>query len=303
MKHISIGDRIFDVFNYIILTLIAIICLYPVIYVIFASVSEPSQLISFRGLLYKPLGFTLDGYKMILKDSYVLNGYKNTLFYVAAGVATNMVFTILGAYVISRRNLMWKKAIMIMITITMFFGGGLIPFYLLVKDLGMLNSWTALVFPYAINTWNMIVMRTGFEGVPVELEESARMDGANDLFILVRIILPLSQAVCAVIFLYYLVGAWNSWFPATIFLRDRAKYPLQVILREILIASDTSQMGSATGSATAGAAFSSLYEASNAYVVLSKYVTIVISTVPILCVYPFLQKYFVKGVLIGSLKG
>jgi putative aldouronate transport system permease protein len=252
-----------------------------------------------KGFLFKPLGFTLEGYKLVFKDKSLITGYANAIFYVVTGVGLNMVATTLGAYVISRKNLLWKKPIMVMITITMFFGGGLIPWFLLCKNLGMYNNWTALVFPFAINTWNMIIMRTGFEAVPGELEEAARIDGANELYILTHVILPLSKAVLAVVFLYYLVGAWNSWFPAMVFLRERSKFPLQLMMREILIVNDTSaiQQGAA-GGLTSGA-----FETTTAYRELVKYTTIVIATLPIMCFYPFLQKYFVKGVYVGSLKG
>jgi putative aldouronate transport system permease protein len=228
MRKKAKGYWVFDVFNYMLLVIITLLCVYPVLYVIFASVSDPVQLQANKGLLYKPLGFTLEGYRMVFKDKGLLTGYVNTVFYVTVGVAVNMVATVLGAYVISRRNLLWKKAIMIMITITMFFGGGLIPWFLVVKSLGMYNNWAALVFPFAINTWNMIIMRTGFETVPVELEEAAKMDGAHEFYILLRVVLPLSKAVLAVVLLYYVVGAWNSWFPAMVFLRDRSKFPLQI---------------------------------------------------------------------------
>jgi putative aldouronate transport system permease protein len=299
MRKKAKGYWVFDVFNYMLLVIITLLCVYPVLYVIFASVSDPVQLQANKGLLYKPLGFTLEGYRMVFKDKGLLTGYVNTVFYVTVGVAVNMVATVLGAYVISRRNLLWKKAIMIMITITMFFGGGLIPWFLVVKSLGMYNNWAALVFPFAINTWNMIIMRTGFETVPVELEEAAKMDGAHEFYILLRVVLPLSKAVLAVVLLYYVVGAWNSWFPAMVFLRDRSKFPLQLLMREILIVNDTSaiQQGGAA-SATSGS-----FEVSTAFRELIKYTTIVIATLPIMFFYPFLQKYFVQGVYVGSLKG
>lgn len=299
MKRRTLGENVFDVVNYILLFIISLLCIYPVLYVVFASVSDPVRLQANNGLLYKSLGFTLEGYKLVFKDKSLLLGYGNTFFYVIAGVAVNMVFTIMGAFVISRRNLYWKKAIMIMITITMFFGGGLIPWFLTVKNLGMYNNWAALVFPFAINTWNMIILRTGFQTVPYELEEAAKIDGANDLYILVNVILPLSKAVLAVILLYYVVGAWNSWFPAMVFLRDRSKLPIQLIMREILIVNDTSAIQQG-GSASLN---SGTFQSSTAYRELIKYTTIVIATFPIMCFYPFIQKYFVKGVYVGSLKG
>jgi len=300
MKKRTFGDVTFHLLNYGLLIILTFASLYPVLYVIFASFSNPLQLQSNHGLLLRPLGFTFGGYRMVLTDPDTLSGYSNTLFYVVAGVAVNMALTILGAYVLSRRKLYWKKAIMIMVTITMFFGGGLIPFYMLVKGLGMENTRAALIIPYAMNTWNMIIMRTGFESLPLELEEAARVDGADDFYILLRVVLPLSRAVCAVILLYYVVGAWNSWFPAMIFLRDRDKFPLQLILREILITNDASQAQQGVSLTVSGSA---QFGETTAYRELIKYATIVVSTLPIMCFYPFIQKYFVKGVFVGSLKG
>lgn len=295
-KYRSTGDMIFCIVNYIVLTFLILVILYPVLYVVFASFSEPQLLKQNRSFLFRPLGFTLEGYKMVLKDPGIITGYINTLIYVSVGVFVNMVLTSMGAFVLSRRDLYWKKHIMIMITITMFFGGGLIPFYLLVRNLGMNGSWSALIIPYAINTWNMILLRTGFQQIPEELEESAYIDGASDLTIFIKIILPLSKASLAVVFLYYTVGAWNSWFPAMIFLKKREQYPLQLIIREILVLSDTTNMGEKSH-------LSSLFSESNAYVELVKYSTIVISSFPIMVLYPFMQKYFVEGVMLGSLKG
>lgn len=290
------GDAIFIAMNYILLTFLILIILYPVLHVVFASLSEPELLRQNRGFLFKPLGFTWEGYKLVLNDPGITTGYINTIKYVVVGVALNMVLTAMGAFVLSRHDLYWKKYIMIMVTITMFFGGGLIPFYLLVGDLGLNNSWLALIIPYGINTWNMIVLRTGFATIPKELEESAYIDGANAITILMKIILPLSKATLAVILLYYIVGSWNSWFPAMIFLRNREDYPLQLIIREVLVLNDTTNMGESGN-------VSSLFAESTSYRELVKYSTIVISSFPIMALYPFMQKYFVKGIMLGSLKG
>lgn len=296
LKRKSIGELVFDAAVYALLIFLIVIILYPVLYVVLASFSDPKLLQQNRDFLWKPLGFTLGGYELVFKDKGIVTGYLNTIFYVTAGVAVNMIFTSLGAYVLSRRDLLWKKTIMIIITFTMFFGGGLVPWFLLVRNLGMYNNWTALVFPFAINTWNMIILRTGFESVPEGLQEAAKIDGANDFDILIKVVLPLSKATLAVILLYYIVGAWNSWFPAMIFLRDRNKFPLQLIMREILIVNDVSNMQQ-------DANVSSLFGESNAYRELVKYATIVVASFPIMCIYPFMQKYFVKGVMLGSLKG
>ena len=242
LKIHSKSDVIFDSLNAILLIIISFLCLYPMLYVIFASLSDPGQLTANRGMLLKPLGFTLEGYKLIFKDNVLIHGFLNTFFYIITGVSVNMIFTIMGAYVLSRKKTMIRKSMTVLVTFTMFFGGGLIPFFMLVKDLGMYNSWTALVFPFAINTWNMIILRIGFDAFPRELEEAAIIDGANDFYVFSHLLLPLSQAVLAVILLYYVVGAWNSWFPAMIFIKERSKFPVQLLLREILIITENLRM-------------------------------------------------------------
>ncbi|KOY14910.1 carbohydrate ABC transporter permease [Paenibacillus xylanivorans] len=295
----TMGNRMFDILNYTLLTLLTLACLYPILHIVFASFSDPARLVAHKGLLLKPLGFTLDGYKLIFKDNSLLVGYKNTLIYVGLGTFVNMVMTIMGAFVLSRRDLYFKNAIMIVITITMFFGGGLIPWFLLMKDIGLFNNLWAMILPTALSTWNIIILRTGFQAIPLELEEAATIDGASQARILMYVILPLSKATLAVIFLYYLVGNWNSWFNAMVLLQDRDKFPLQLLMKEILVANDSTatSMGSASGVVIDSAG------SSTAYRELVKYCTIVVSTIPILMVYPFLQKYFVKGVYIGSIKG
>lgn len=298
-KYISVENIIFDSIKYVLLILLTIACLYPILHIIFASVSEPNSLMAHQGVLLKPLGFTLDGYRLVFKDNSILIGYRNTIFYVVLGTAVNMVMTIMGAYVLSRRGLYFKKPLMIIITITMFFGGGLIPWFLLVKDIGLYNNIWAMVLPTALNTWNMIILRTGFEALPIDLEEAATIDGASQADILFRVIIPLSKASLAVIFLYYLVGNWNSWFNAMVLLKDRPKFPLQLLLKEILVMNDSSV--SSVGSA-GGVSINSV-QGATAYRELVKYCAIVISTMPILTIYPFLQKYFVKGVYVGSIKG
>lgn len=291
------GEKLFGVFNNFLLILLVIMCVYPFVFVLFSSFSDPHLLMAHSGILLKPLGFSLKGYKLVLNNPNILSGYMNTIFYVVAGTAINLVFTTLGAYCLSRKGLLWGKAMMFIVTFTMFFHGGLIPTYLLVKSLGLLNTRWALLLPGAIWVWNLIVMRTSFKAIPASLEESARIDGANDITILVKIIVPISTAVMAVMVLFYSVGHWNSWFSAMIYLRDRAKYPLQLILREILIANDTSRMASADISDPT--ALGTDLAARD----LVQYATIIVATVPILFVYPFAQKYFIKGVMIGSLKG
>lgn len=294
------GDLIFDILNVILLFAITLICLYPIWHVVVASISDPTQLSTHRGLLLAPLGKpTLKGYEILFRDPKILVSYKNTFIYVGFGTLLNMVLTIFGSYTLSRKNLYFKKVIMIIITITMFFGGGLVPWFLLMKQIGLYNNVWAMILPTAVNSWNMIVLRTGFENVPSELEEAAKIDGASQPYILFNIILPLSKAVLAVIFLYYFVGNWNSWFNAMVLLKDREKFPLQLIIKEILVQNDTA------GGATSGGTqiVVSSVQGTTAYRELIKYCTIVISTLPVLCIYPFVQKYFTKGVFVGSLKG
>ncbi len=291
----SISEKVFDTFNVIFLILLMIISAYPLLYVLFASFSDPLKLMQQQGFLFKPLGFTLKGYELVLKNPNIIRGFGNTLFYVVAGTSINLFLTSMSAYVLSRKNLLWGRLLMIMVTITMFFSGGLIPFYLLIDQLGMIDTRWAIIIPGAISVWNLIVMRTSFMGIPDSLEESARIDGANDFTILFRIILPLSKATLAVMGLFYAVGQWNSWFNAMIFLRDRSKYPLALILREILISHDMKEMTAGSGAGQ--------FIKDDAYKSLVQYCTVIVATVPILFVYPFLQKYFVKGVMIGSIKG
>ncbi|SKA82974.1 carbohydrate ABC transporter membrane protein 2, CUT1 family [Caloramator quimbayensis] len=292
----SVSERTFDVVNIIFLSILVIICAYPLYYVLMCSLSDPYQLMKHKGILLKPLGFTLNGYKLVFQNPSIRTGFFNTLFYVIAGTFVNMLLTAMSAYVISRKNLMCHKFLMIMITIPMFFSGGLIPFYLQVQRLGLINTRWALIFPSALSIWNLIILRTAFNSVPESLIESAKLDGANDFTILFKIIIPLSKATLAVIALFYAVGHWNSWFNAMIFLRDRTKFPLQLILREILISNETREMMNNLPRTSAQ------FIQAEAYKTLIKYCTIIVSTLPIVCVYPFIQKYFVKGVMLGSTK-
>lgn len=288
----SISSKIFDVFNCIVLGVLAFLFAYPVIHVLMASFSNPAELMAHRGVLFRPEGFTVEGYRVVFKNPNIWTGYFNTLFYTVVGTAINVPMTAMGAYVLSRRGIMLKKLLTIMIVFTMYFSGGLIPNFLLVKNLGLYNTRMALILPGVIATWNLIVMKTSFQQIPASLEESAKIDGANDFTILFRIIMPVSKATVAVMVLFYAVGHWNAWFNAMVYLQARPKYPLQLLLREILISNSAS--GNVLDVAGEGGAF--LLDE------VIKYCTIVISTVPILCIYPMLQKYFMKGVMLGSLK-
>ncbi|HLZ28218.1 MAG TPA: carbohydrate ABC transporter permease [Chloroflexota bacterium] len=286
------GERTFNIINVGLLLGLVVVTAYPLLYVVFASLSDPSELVANRGALLRPLGLTLDAYRLVLQNPMIAIGYRNTLFYVVAGTALNISLTCLGAYALSRQNVMLKKPITVLIVFTLFFNGGLIPTYLLVgQTLQMQDTVWALIVPTAINTFNLIILKTAFESVPASLEEAARIDGANDLTILFRIVLPLSLPALAVIILFYAVGHWNAYFNALIYIRSRDLYPLQLVLREILI---TSNVESMTTSVSSGDTFQIGQTI--------KYATIVVATLPILVIYPFLQKYFVKGALIGAIK-
>jgi putative aldouronate transport system permease protein len=289
---LSRGERTFSLLNVLVLSALMILTAYPLLYVLFASLSDPTQLIAARGALVRPLGLNLDAYRLVLQNPMIAIGYRNTLLYVFGGTLLNVTMTCLGAYALSRRNVLFARPIMIMIVFTLFFSGGLIPTYLLVgQTLQMADTPWALIVPTAINTINLIILKTAFESVPVSLEEAARIDGANDFTILFRVVLPLSLPALAVVILFYAVGHWNSYFPALVYLHSRDLYPLQLVLREILI---TSNVESMTTTVSSGDTFQVGQTI--------KYATIVVATVPILVIYPFLQRYFVKGALIGAIK-
>lgn len=285
----SFGENIFNILNIIFMLFIIVVTLYPMLHVLFASFSKSSLLMKHQGILLWPQGFSTAAYANVIKNQMIPIGYKNTLFIVIVGVFINIVLTALGAYFLSRKDQVLTKYIMIFILFTMFFSGGMIPSYLNVRSLGLYDSIWALIIPSAISTFNMIIMRTAFLGIPDSLEESAKLDGASHWTILFRIYIPLSKAVIAVLVLYYGVGHWNSWFNAMLYINNRDLYPLQLILREILISNDMSQMLNVNVDVEQIAD-------------TIKYAVIIVSTVPILCLYPFLQKYFVKGALVGAIK-
>ncbi|HEX2945395.1 MAG TPA: carbohydrate ABC transporter permease [Clostridia bacterium] len=289
------GRRAFKIFNTLLMIIIAFLCLAPFIHVLFASISDPALVNKNEDIILFPLGrISFHGYKLVFGNPSIGMGYLNTLFYVVIGTLVSLVLTVLGAYAFSRKQFMLRNALMFLATFTMLFNGGMIPNFLLVKNLGLIDSRWAIILPTAINVFNLIIMRTSFMQIPDSLEESARIDGAGDLVILVKIILPVSKAVIAVVVLFTAVSIWNSWFSSALYLNSRDKFPLQIILREILIQNDMSS--------TVGAGVNEYFNV-DLYKQLVKYCTIIVSTVPILCVYPFVQKYFVKGIMIGSLKG
>ena len=294
----SFGDLLLDAFIYGFLVLLAIICIYPLYQVIVVSISDPAIVMKNNGMMLIPKGIHFDAYKIVLSNHNLLTGFKNTLFYIVVGTSLVLFTTATGAYVLSKKNVMLKKPIMIYLTITMYFGGGLIPGYLLINNLHLMNTPWAILLPGAFSVWDIIIMRTQFANIPDALKEAAVIDGASDFTILTRILLPLSGAVIAVLVLFSAVGHWNEWFSPMLYLTERSKYPIQSVLREILI-DNSSQMMAGAGK------IQTRFDAKNnaAAKTLVKYANIVVCTIPILVVYPFLQKYFVNGVIVGSLKG
>ena len=288
----SPAEIIFSVFNYTFIAALMFVMIYPLWYVLMASFSDAIELSSFSGFLFKPLKFSTAAYRLMMKNPMILRGYGNTLFVLVVGLAINMVMTCMGAYFTSRKDVMFCRTITLLIIFTMYFSGGMIPFYMTVKGLGLENSLFSLIIPGAVNTFNLIVLRTAFASIPPALEESARLDGAGHWRIMAQIVIPLSKASLSVIALYYAVQHWNAWFNAMLFLKDRELFPLQLVLREILIQNDTSSM-------------TQMVDAGNSSFIgeTVKYAVIIVSVVPILCIYPFIQKYFEKGVMIGAVKG
>lgn len=286
-------DRTFTIFNYVFLTIVALLVIYPLVFVVSASLSNPQYVISGELWLW-PKEFTLEAYEKVFKNQAIINGFVNTLKYTVFGTILNVIMTILAAYPLSRRDLKGRGVIMAFIIFTIFFSGGLIPTYLLIRDLGMLDTFWVMIIPNAVAVWNIIIMRTFFQAIPQELEESAKMDGSGNFRILWSIVLPLSFPVIAVMVLFYSVGHWNSYFQALIYLQDENKFPLQLILRQILIQGQTDDMIQAT---------SESFLAQQLSVEGLKYAVLIVANLPMLMLYPFLQRYFVKGVMIGSLKG
>ena len=286
------GERAFSLVNGAILFLLMFICLYPMWHILCASLSSSSAIAAHRGLLFWPKSFSTEAYALVFETRYIGTGYLNTSFYVVVGTVVNLFLTVTAAYALSRQSNHLRKYLMLMITFTMYFSGGLIPTYMLINSLNLDNTRWVLIIPTAVSAYNLIVTRTFFEGIPVALEESAKIDGANDLVVLWKIFIPLAKPIIAVMTLFYGVGHWNSWFNASIYIMDRDLLPLQVFLREILIQNTTQNMTTSVESMDKMQIGETV-----------KFATIIVATLPILMLYPFLQKYFVKGVMIGSIKG
>ena len=289
------GDVIFEIFNCIFLGTITVIILYPLIYVISASISDPLAVASGRMFLW-PVDFTTENYAEVFKNDNIMRGYRNSLIIMFGGTALNLVMTILAAFPMSRKDLWGRNVIMKLMTFCMFFSGGMIPTYLMVgKTLGLINSWLALILPGAISVYNMIIMRTFFtSSIPYELHEAADIDGCSPFGALIRIVLPLSGPVIAVLGLYYAVGHWNSYFSALLYIQKESLQPLQLILRRVLLANGKQAIMEMGADELARAAMRAE---------TIKYAVIIVSSVPMLIIYPFVQRFFVKGVMIGAIKG
>lgn len=290
------ADLVFRILNTLILTLLTLVCLYPCLYVLFASFSDPVQLYTGSKILLWPRGFSFNAFAIVFRNPNIWKAYLNTIVYVASGTALGLFLSILGAFVLSRKIFPGQRFFMGMIILTMFFGGGLIATYMVMRAYDLVNTFWSQILIGSMSTYNMIMVMSYFRTIPDSLEESATLDGANDWTVLWKIYVPLSVPVIAVVALYFIVAKWNDWMTSAIYLTNRDLYSLQLILKEILL-SGNEEVAGLNAAASGGAAD---YQA---YSEAVKYATIIVSTLPVLCVYPFLQKYFVKGVMLGAIKG
>lgn len=290
MKKLTLREFVFQFVLTTVMLAIAIVTLYPMWFVFVASFSNNTEVIKSAGMMLWFKKFTVAAYKEVIGYSSIWTGYRNTIFVVFGGTFLSIILTAMGGYVLSRKDVMWKKLISTLIIFTMYFSGGLIPRYFVIKSLHLDNTLLVLILPVAVSTYNMIIMRSAFESVPQSLYEAAQIDGAGHFRVLFSVAIPVVKATIAVLILYYAVGYWNSWFDAMLFINDRTKQPLQLILREIVLYNTTSD------STTNAIDRPDIGET-------VQYATIIVATLPILVLYPFLQKYFTKGVMIGAVKG
>lgn len=287
------GEKIFAIFNYIGMVILSIIFLIPVWHVLMGSLSDPLKISAHSGIILYPLGdSTFGGYKLVMQNNFIVRSYLNTIIIVVTATGIGTILTILASYVMSVRGLYWKKPFNFLITFTMIFNGGLIPTYMVVRNLKMLDTYWSLIIPGCCIAYNIIIMRTSFSEIPEALSEAATIDGAGHFRILFQIILPVSKSIIAVIVLFYAIQHWNAWFNASIYLKNRDLYPLQLTLREIVLqSSENAIVADADGDTV------------DIFRPLIKYCSIMVSIIPMMIIYPFVQKYFVSGVMIGSVKG
>jgi putative aldouronate transport system permease protein len=282
-------SKLADALIYVFLALICAVTVYPIVYVLSMSLSGPEAILRQTVWLF-PVGFSVGSYQLIVSNAMFWSSYANTLWYTAAGTLINLLITLPAAYALSNTGFFARRFFMIMFTVTMFFSGGMIPLFLQVNRLGLYNTRWAIILPVAVSTWNLIIARTYFKmSIPDGITESAKIDGANDILVLWKIVLPVSKPIIAVLTIFYAVAHWNSWFPASLYLNTAALHPLQLYLRKLLLSNDQVFQGEVTVNMIA-------------YMQQLKYSSIVVATLPILCVYPFMQKYFIQGVMLGSLK-
>ncbi len=296
MKRVTLSDKSFDILNTLFLLIILVLIVYQLVFVLSASISDPTAVSSGEMWLW-PVDITFEGYQRVFAEASIWRGYGNTILYTLVGTAIHLFVLLPCAYALSRKELMAKKAILWFFLFTMLFNGGLIPTYLIVKSLGMLDTMWAIVIPNVVGAWSILVARTFFQqSIPDQLVEASKIDGASDFYIFIRVVLPLSLPIIAVMALFHAVGLWNQYFNALIYLSDRDKFPLQLILREILVVNQMQLTDPTAG----GGAESLVDQVKTAGLI--KYAVIIVSSLPLLLVYPFIQRYFVQGVLIGSIK-
>lgn len=289
----SKGDRIFTIINAVIMILVCIVVIYPLYYVLLASVTDPVVVNSGKLLLYPEAWYT-EGYVTTLEYGPLWTAYKNTIVYTVVGTVVSLICTIPAGYALSRMDLVGRKPIMFLFTFTMFFSGGMIPLYLTIQQLHIYNTIWAMVLPVAVSAYNLIVCRSFFDtSVPIELLEAAKIDGCSDFGFFFKIAIPLSKTIIAVMTLFYATAMWNQFFNALMYLQDYDKMPLQVVLRDLVLMNQANQMGSS------GAEMVTRQKLAEQL----KYCIVVVAAFPLLCIYPFLQKYFAKGVTIGAVKG
>ena len=290
------GYRIFSVFNILLMILICLMIIFPLYYMLIVSISDGAAIMSGQ-VNFLPVGFSLRAYRAAFKDANFIKSYWNTVVITVCGTTVNLLMTTLFAYPLSRRDLMGRKLLMKIAVFTMFFTGGMIPSYMLVNSLGMNNTYWALILPGAINVYNATIMRTFFEGIPMDLTEAAYVDGANDVRILWQVILPLSKPILFTLLLFYAVGHWNGFFSALLYLSDKSTYPIQMFVRSVVFSGDTLAMSMASYNSSTEMGAEMLSEEG------AKYAIILLSMVPILVVFPFVSRYFKSGVMIGAVKG
>ena len=286
----SVSQKLFDIFNILLMIAIVVVTLYPLWFVLVASFSDNTEVIKSGGFMLWFKQFTPVAYKEVLKFSSVWRGYLNTIFVVTVGTTLNIIMTAIGGYFLSRKDVLLQKYFAVAVVISMYFSGGMIPKYFIVKNLGLYDSIFSIIIPVMVSTYNMIIMKAAFSAIPDSVEEAARIDGAKHFTILFKIMFPLCLPTIAVLILYYGVGHWNGWFEAMIYLKDRRKFPLQLVLREIIL--NNNMQDNISGGMDRKQIGETI-----------QYAVIVVATMPILCIYPFLQRYFTKGVMIGAVKG